>query len=138
MAITLGVQESYCTEDEADALLEDNTVWEAATSEEKIAGLLAARYFIDITFNCALSDLTVIPDSLKYATALLANDYISDNTIFDSGVKIQEQEVTAGSVSSRKVFATPKANKPKSLKIVKGILKDLCIYSGGIVNLIRA
>jgi len=138
MAISLGVTESYATIAEADAYLENNTAWQDATDEVKADGLLAGRYYIDITFSCDLSDVDVIPDELKYANSLLASDYVADNTVFDSGVKIQEQEVEAEGIRSKKVFSTPKSNKPKSLNTVKGILKNLCPFSGGIVQLIRA
>ena len=140
MAVTLGVKGTYCTAVEADLLLDTDSVWQAATDEQKDEGLISARYYIDITFSCDLSDYTnaTIPEALKYANALLASDFVSDNTVFDSGVKIQEQEVEAGDVRSKKVFSTPKGNKPPSLNTVRGVLKDLCAYSGGIVSLIRA
>lgn len=138
--ITLGVQEAYCTVTEADTFLELNTSWQAADDDLKESGLLSARYYIDITFDCDLDDYTndTIPDALKYANALLAADYIVDTTVFDNDVKIKELEVDADGVSSRKVFSTPKQNIPKSLNIVKGVLQSLCSYSGGIVSLIRA
>lgn len=136
--ITLGVQESYCTTIEADVLLDINTAWQNASDDLKSAGLLAARYYIDITFTCDLTDYDTIPDELKYANALLAADYVVDTTVFDSDIKLKELEVEAEGVSSRKVFSTPKQNKPKSLNTVKGVLKSLCSYSGGLVSLIRA
>ena len=140
MAITLGVTESYATIAEADVYLENNEIWQSVTDELKTDGLLAARYYIDITFSCDLSDYdnNTIPEELKYANSLLAADYTADITVFDSSVKIQEQEVEAGSVRSKKVFSTPKQNKPKSLNTVKGVLKNLCAFSGGLVQLIRA
>lgn len=136
MAITLGVTDSYATETEADAYLINNTIWNTATSADKTTALLFARYYIDENFSCALDNETVIPDALKYATSLLAADYIEDSTVFDSGASIKEKEVQAD-VSSRTVYSTPLTNKPKSLQIVKGILKDLCVQSSSTVYLVR-
>ena len=138
MAITLGVTESYATIAEADVYLENDTTWNAATDETKTDGLLAARYYIDIAFSCDLEDYDTVPDALKYATSLLAADYVEDETVFDSGVKLREIEVEAGDVRSKKVFSTPKGNKPKSLNTVKGVLKGLCSFTGGMINLVRA
>lgn len=138
--ITLGVTESYATLQEAEVYLEDNVAWQAAEDEVKSAGLLAGRYYIDITFSCDLTDYDnlTIPEALKYANSLLAADYVVNTSVFDSGVKIQEQEVEAEGVRSKKVFSTPKKNKPPSLVIVQGVLKELCSFNGGLVQLIRA
>ena len=137
MSITLNVTESYCSVTEAETYLENNSTWIAATEEAQIQALLAARYYIDITFTCDLTNYTVAPDALKMATAYLAADYIVDDTIFDSDIKIKELEVKAGDVSSRKTYLGSNSKKPSSLQMVKGILKDLCLFQGNLVNLGR-
>lgn len=130
MAITLAVTESYCTIDEADAYLENNTAWNAATDKDKTDALLEARYYIDVTFECDLSEETVIPDALKYATAILAAEAISSPNIFDSGPVIQKERSKADVVEVEKEYFVGSKNQPAKLKQVQGILQSVCTRVG--------
>lgn len=135
---TLTVTESYATVSEADAYLENNTSWAAATDETKTDALLFARYYIDYNFSCTdITDELTVPDAMKYATSLLAADYVADNTVFDSGANLRRELIQAGSVISEKEYFGGATNKPGSLALVKGVLKDLCSYSKSTPFLLR-
>jgi len=137
--VTLTVKESYATLDEADLYFEDTILWLEAEEQTKLDGLIYGRYYIDQNFTCVdPGELDTIPDELKYANSLLALDYISDQTIFDSGANLKRELVQAGSVISENEYFSGASNKPASLGIVRGVLKGICSFSKASTFLIRS
>lgn len=138
MAITLTVTESYCTLAEADIYLQNDTTWLAASDEDKTEALLDARYHIDISFYCDLASYDVIPDELKYATAVLASDVISDPSALEVGASVKKEYSKAGSVETSKEYFTGKKNVAPNIKKVRSILKGICSSMSSAVRLSRA
>lgn len=138
MAITLGVLETYATVVEADAYMANSTDWGNASDELKFDALLDARYYMDTTFSCDLSSYDVIPDEMKYANAVLADDLVRNPGIFDHSPAVKLKMVKAGSVQSETEYMSGQKSTPATLKKVKGILKNICSGGGATVELIRA
>jgi len=135
--VAIAVTDSYCTLNEADSYLENNTVWNAASDEDKEEALLEARYHIDITYECDLATETVIPDALKYATAILAAEAIADSAIFNSSPSVQKERVKADSVEAETEYFTGSKSQPKKTKQVTSILQSICTKIGSSVFLVR-
>jgi hypothetical protein len=143
MAITIdvaiGVTDAYCTLAEADSYLADYSTWNNSTDEQKTEALLSSRYYLDITYSCDLSTTTTIPDELKFANAILANDFIADPTIFDNGPTVIQERVKADTVESETKYSDiGNKNTPTKLRMVDGILQALCTRQRSSVWLTRA
>lgn len=133
----LGVAETFASSVEADEYLESNSAWNAASDEVKGEALIAARYFIDGMFSCKITG--AIPDALKFANSLLAADYVSDKSSFQSTENIRRQRVKAGSVESENYYNGSSKRMPPSWFQVKSVLQEICVPSGvGTVFLTRA
>lgn len=136
--VALTVTEAYTTISQADIYLENNAAWSGATDEAKTTALLYGRYYLDENFSCIdLTDEVAVPDSMQYANAILAADYVSDGTIFESGANVKLERVKADVVETETEYFGGKTNKPPSLALVKGILKGVCTYSKTTPFLIR-
>lgn len=95
----------YCTVLEADVFLSTSSIWNSATTAEKEQALFWGRVWLDANFTCP--DLALDPDNpsetVKYANALLAEDYLdgtlTDNENTSSGVTgVKRLMQKAGSV----------------------------------------
>lgn len=135
----LGVTEAYATVSQADLYLENIPSWVAATDEDKADALLYARYYIDNNFSCIdITDDAEVPEELQFANSLVASDYIVDNEVLQSGANLKRELVIAGSVTSENEYFNGATNKPPSLGIIKGVLKDICSFSKTSTFLIRS
>jgi hypothetical protein len=126
MAIELSVLQGYCTVGEADVYLENSANWSSATDEDKFDAVLDARYYLDVNFYCDLSSYDEIPDEMKYANAVLANDAIGGTGVFDHSPAVKLKKVKAGSVMSETEYTSGSRPSPPSFAKVKGILQGLC------------
>lgn len=138
MAVTLTVTQAYATIAEAGVYLSNSSVWAIAIDAERTEALLSARYYIDTNFSCDLSAVDVVPDELKYANALLANEALSDAAIFDSGPTVQRELAKAGSVTTETEYFVGNKSQPKVLSQIRGILKSICSNASSTVFLQRA
>ena len=120
----LGVTEGFLTELEADVYLEDiSAKWKADTDENKLFAISTTRHYLESHYTATITG--AIPEELKYANALLANDYVIGKASFESGTKIKKKVVKAGPVLSEKEFAGTGDTEPSSWPIVKSILQAL-------------
>lgn len=133
----LAVTASYATVSEADAYLENNSEWQAATDEDKTDLLLEARYYIDTNFSCDLTEYTEVPEQLKYATSILAAEALVTSTIFDTTANIKREYTKADTVVSETEYFGGASTRPSKLGYVKGILKTLCRYNATTTFLLR-
>ena len=71
----MALKTPYATEEEANSYLEGKA-WEDSDSDVKTNSLFWGMMFLDTNYKVANIDLTAtIPDELKYANALAAEDY---------------------------------------------------------------
>ncbi len=123
--------QSYATETEADTFLEIHEDWLDLDSPVKEDALLAARYYIDVNFNCTI-DMDAIDEEVKYANSLLAYDYfIQGDLFFDNQQVVKQKKVVAGKVETEKEYSSRSKDKPNSYTKVTGVLKGICTANRG-------
>jgi len=136
----IGVQVAYATVSEASAYLIGKTAWTAAAFQTKTDGLLEARYYIDSQYSCPSFDQSDPPDEIKFASSLLAYDFVLAGDIFyvnQSGIK--KKRVKAGSVEVETEYIGANKIKPTTKGQVDAILASLgCSVNAGTVFLQRA
>jgi len=141
----MALQEAYCTIAEADAFLSDSVIWQAATSAEKDQALFWGRIWIDSNLVCANLDPTVPSENIKYANALLGEDYL-DETLLGSGgggsteTGVKRKKQKAGSVEQETEFFEGGGGGDVDYQgDVKMLLSGECSFSqtAGIRKLVR-
>ena len=103
----MALKDPYCTLAEADSYLDGHSDWESAEDETKQTALFWGRIYIDSKYRCPDLDETDPSDNIKYANALLAEDYIQGNLLRSDGSKdpvVAKKRVKAGSVETEKSF----------------------------------
>lgn len=137
--MAISVTTSYATVSEASAYLIGNTVWATASFQDKTDALLEARYYIDATYSCSF-DQSAPPDEVKYASSLLASDFIVTGDLFFANEStIKKKSVKAGSVQSSKEYSATSKQKPASIGKVNAVMASLgCTNTGTTVFLQRA
>lgn len=104
----------YCTIVEADAFLDTSSSWNAVSDSEKTTALFWGRTYLDSYYTCINWDDELVndlypdyPDNLKYANALLADEYIKGNLFKVSATgnkEIVKKRVKAGDVESETTY----------------------------------
>ncbi|RLF44888.1 MAG: hypothetical protein DRN17_03615 [Thermoplasmata archaeon] len=122
----------YCTIDEATDYLGESVIWEDAELIQKNNALFWGRVYLDSTYSCAIFDETDPPDEIKYANALLAEDWL-DGSLIDDGSKVsgsvKMKRVKAGSVESETEYRTGTSGG-NSQDDVDKLLSGLCKKKG--------
>ena len=79
----MALQDPYISVTEAEDYLEDSTAWNNATDNEKEQALFWGRVYIDTNFKCIalIADPANPSDNIKYANALLAEDWLGGSAI---------------------------------------------------------
>jgi len=99
----------YCTVAEANTYLTGSEIWSSANTSQKNNALFWGRVHLDSTYSCAVFDEADPPDEIKYANALLAEDWL-DGSLIDDGSKVsgsvKMKRVKAGSVESETEYRT--------------------------------
>ena len=126
----------YCTLDEAKVFLKGSETWENAETSAKNNALFWGRVYIDSNYSCVTIDPSAIPEEIKFANALLAEDYL-EGTLIDDGSSISGnitmKRVKAGSVESETEYGSgTKSGNPQD--DVDRLLHDLCTKKGGSVT----
>jgi hypothetical protein len=124
MSLTLAVNASYATIDEADVYLENNAAWNAASDETREEALLWARYYIDYRFNC-IDVLDSIPDELIFATAILAAEYVVRPNAFKPQATVIKKAVQVGSIKTFKQFSSDDKVTPSVSRMAKTMLRRI-------------
>ena len=138
----MALKEPYCDIACADVYLVDSAVWQSATDSQKNIALMYGAIWIDSNYSCLdlIADLENPSDNIKYANALLAEDYLegtlyaSDGTTSD---RIKMKRVKAGSVESEKEYIG--GTKQNYQQDVDAILQQECtkLNKGGYVLVTR-
>ncbi len=138
----MALKTPYCDIPCADTYLVDSTTWSAASDAQKNTALMYGAIWIDSNYKC--SDLIADPDNpsdnIKYANALLAEDYLEGTIYSSDGVSsdsIKMKRVKAGSVESEKEFLG--GSKQNYQQDVDAILQQECtkLNKGGYVLVTR-
>lgn len=126
----------YCSEAEADVFLAASIIWGAATPSEKQQALFWGRVWLDSNLTCPNLDPAVPSETIKYANALLAEDYL-DGTLIDqpgvvSATGIKRKKQKAGSVEQEtEYFEGGGATEINHQDNVMMLLQDECPTSTG-------
>lgn len=121
----------YCTLSEADSYLEGSSSWESAEDEAKNTALFWGRVYIDSNYSCPSLTETNVSDEIKYANALLAEDYIEGTLLPSSGSKkpsITSKRSKAGPVESEIKYAGSYKENPQ--QDVDSLLNNQCTKLG--------
>ncbi len=121
----------YVTLAEADVYLDGITAWESSEDEQKNAALFWGRVFIDSKYNCPDHDPDDPTDEIKYANALLAEDYINGTLLQSDGTgepSISEKSVKAGPVEVETKYIG--GEKDNNQQDVDALLSGQCRKKG--------
>lgn len=126
----------YASQAEADVFLASESVWSAASSTEKDTALQFGRYYIDANFSCPYLDEDDPSESVKFANALYALDYIN-GALFDTstGDAIKSKMVKAGPVEVETQYTSGISSITNSK--AEALLSDDCYQYGSTVPLVR-
>lgn len=96
----------YATLAEANILLHSTEPWYESDDETKQEALGWARVYLDSNYSHTF-DETDVPDEIKHASALLANEHLTTSLFSRQTTSdpLEEIEVKAGSVSTRKRYS---------------------------------
>ncbi len=143
--MTLEVTDTYTDIDTADSYLVLKNDWLELSNESKQEALLNARMYIDENFSIDdvtdVSDLSVVPDALQFASSLLAYDSVINGDLFVKHTtrEVFEKSVKAGSVMSSKKYKTGQKDlRPSSYGKVKVLLSSLYTNLTGVTFLVRS
>jgi len=103
----------YITIAETDVYLEGSAIWDSAEDEQKNAALFWGRIYIDSKYSCPDHDPDAPTDEIKYANALLAEDYLA-------GTLLNTEGTSEPTVSAKMVKAGPVEVETKYLGGIKG------------------
>lgn len=130
----------YCTVSEANTYLTGSTVWAAANTSQKDNALFWGRVYFDSHYSCIDLDEDDPDDEIKFANALLGEDYL-DGTLLEDGSTIKgrltKKRVKAGSVESE-VEYLPGAIPTNIRDDVDQLLAGICSRAGAQRMIIRA
>lgn len=127
--MSTALKNGYATIAEADAFLDGDVNWKLTSSIRKTEALQFGRYYIDANYQCPYLDPNDPSESVKYANALYALDYINGELFnADSPSDISVKRVKAGPVETETEFE----NGQRTIKNEKAqtLLSDECIYYG--------
>ena len=129
----------YVTLAEADVYLVDRTSWEDADDDVKNNALFWGRIYIDSIYNCPdlIDDPDNPTDQIKFANALLAEDWIQGNLLNTSGTTeptVKMKRVKAGSVESETEYLGGTVNNPQ--QDVDALLSSECSKRVGIAKMV--
>lgn len=101
-----GIPEGYCDVVYADTVnLSDDWVGSSDVEKEKYIGY--ARVYFDGAYSCIWDSDDGVPDCIKTANAMLAEEYLLDSSKFftvDERAGVTGTEVAAGPVKSKSTF----------------------------------
>lgn len=140
----MALVDPYCTIAEADVFLATSSSWNAATDSEKTIALFWGRTYIDSNYSCMdWTDTTLFPDypdlpeNLKYANALLADEYLNGNlfNVTPAGNKeVVKKRVKAGDVESETTYrgesGTDSGGDVDPFPAVSALLSEWCSVNG--------
>lgn len=84
----------YISVVDADAILVDSTEWNAQTTKKKELAISWGRIYIDTNYSCAI-DETAPSESVQYANALFADQYVKGSLFETQGGRANTKTTTA-------------------------------------------
>lgn len=128
----------YCTLAEADVYLDGVAIWESAEDEAKNSALFWGRVYIDSKYRCPNLDSDNPTDEIKFANALLAEDYLNGTLLNSEGDRepfISRKRAKAGSVEveTHYIGGFTKNNQQD----VDALLSGQCYKNGATVLITR-
>lgn len=141
----------YCTIAEADVFLDTSSSWNAASDSEKTIALFWGRTYIDSNYTCVdwtdillFPDYPELPENLKYANALLADEYLNGN-LFNAAPtgnkEVVKKRVKAGDVEAETTYrgesGTDSGSSVDPFPSVSALLAEWCSSNdaSGICNI---
>lgn len=120
----------YCTIQEATTFLGESEAWENAEKPERERALFWGRIWIDTHFSCDFAPDNA-PDELKFANALLAEDWLEGKLITETAPSkaIKRKKVSAGAVSTETEYLLG-GEQTVHQKDVLVLLSSICVKSG--------
>lgn len=99
----------YISVVDADSILVDSAEWVSLTTEKKELAISWGRIYIDTNYSC-LIDETAPSDSVQYANALFADQYVNGSLFETQGGRANTKTTTsettkAGSVEVSETYA---------------------------------
>ena len=104
----------YISVADADIILADSSEWMGSTTERKELAISWGRIYIDTNYSCVI-DETAPSDSVQYANALFADQYVKGSLYSSQGERADSKttvsETTkAGSVEVSETYAVNNAS----------------------------
>lgn len=129
----------YCTVSEANTYLVGSSAWADANTTQKNSALFWGRIHLDSKYSCVAFDEDDPPDEVKYANALLAEDYLQ-GTLLDDGTdvngRIKLKRSKAGSVETETEYLGG-ASVNNYQDDVNQLLHGICTKTGSSTRIIR-
>ncbi|MCP3665745.1 MAG: hypothetical protein GY696_25160 [Gammaproteobacteria bacterium] len=135
----MALDSPYCSKAEADTYLTGDASWAALTDAEKDTALYWGRMFLDSNYTCIVFEEDDAPDEIKYANALLAQDY-NDGTLLQAGGQssgvIKRTYDKAGSVVTEREYQGGMTTTSYQTDVGM-VLNGYCSKKGNVVYITR-